>query len=249
MSSIIKDVGQREISLYEFKQAYEKEEEPIIQEELFGEEEALFARETANQYIEAAREKAAKILESAKVEAEHLKNSAYEEGKRLGYEEGYENGTKQAYLDHEEELKKEIEDWTTELQTITEDVRHAKDHCMEQYIDDIKAVTISVAEKIIQTSLKSSGEIIKRMIISATDKLKKTEWVKIYIARYDYEKLLEVDSLLASELSYLSDNIKLIVMDKEEQGTCIVELPGEIIDISVPTQLENIKDIINNAKV
>ena len=38
-------------------------------------------------------------------------------------------------------------------------------------------------------------------------------------------------------------------MDKEEQGTCIVELPGEIIDISVPTQLENIKDIINNAKV
>ncbi|HCO28158.1 MAG TPA: flagellar biosynthesis/type III secretory pathway protein, partial [Lachnospiraceae bacterium] len=106
-----------------------------------------------------------------------------------------------------------------------------------------------IAEKIIQTSLKSSGEIIKRMIVSATDKLKKTEWVKIYIDRFGYEKLLEVDSVLAAELSYLSDNIKIIVMDKEEIGSCIVEVPEEIIDLSVSTQLENIKDIINNARL
>ena len=128
-------------------------------------------------------------------------------------------------------------------------MKYAKALSMEQYMDDLKAVTITIAEKIIQTSLKSSGEIIKRMIVSATDKLKKTEWVKIYIDRFGYEKLLEVDSVLAAELSHLSDNIKIIVMDKEEIGSCIVEVPEEIIDLSVSTQLENIKDIINNARL
>ena len=38
-------------------------------------------------------------------------------------------------------------------------------------------------------------------------------------------------------------------MDHEEAGTCIIELPDEIIDASVGTQIENIKDIINNARV
>ena len=250
LSNIIKNGDCQKVSLYEFKEAYIPEEleedENVVAEE---EEELTFLQETVKQYIEEAKAEAQKILETAKAEAERIRTSAYEEGKESGYIAGYEEGKKQVYEEHEEELKEEVYAWKREMETIAEDVRRAKDKCMEQHIDDLKAVTISIAEKIIQTSLKSSGEVIKRMIISATDKLKKTEWVKIYIDRFDYEKLLEVDSILAAELSYLSDNIKIIVMDKEVQGTCIVELPGEIIDISVPTQLENIKDIINNAKL
>ena len=34
-----------------------------------------------------------------------------------------------------------------------------------------------------------------------------------------------------------------------EEGTCIIELPDEIIDASVGTQMENIKDILNNVRV
>ena len=36
---------------------------------------------------------------------------------------------------------------------------------------------------------------------------------------------------------------------EEESGTCIVELPNEIIDVSAGTQLENISGILENARL
>jgi len=62
----------------------------------------------------------------------------------------------------------------------------------------------------------------------------------------DYEMMLETDADVIGELSRLSDNIKFIVMDKENSSNCIIEMPDEIIDISVDTQLENIKEILQN---
>ena len=59
---------------------------------------------------------------------------------------------------------------------------------------------------------------------------------------------MEVDTEFLEALSGLSDNIKIITMDNGEDGTCIIELPDEIIDASVGTQLENIKDILNNVR-
>ena len=106
-----------------------------------------------------------------------------------------------------------------------------------------------MAEKVIHISLKSSGEVIKRMIISETERLKKTAWVKIYMEKTEYEMMMQADADIISELSRLSDNIKFIVMDKEDSGNCIIEMPEEIIDISVDTQLENIKEILQNIRV
>ena len=56
------------------------------------------------------------------------------------------------------------------------------------------------------------------------------------------------DAEFLESLSHLSDNLKIITMNDGEEGTCIVELPDEVIDASVGTQLENIKDILNNVR-
>ena len=37
-------------------------------------------------------------------------------------------------------------------------------------------------------------------------------------------------------------------MEKENNGDCIIETPEEIIDISVDTQMENIKEIVQNVR-
>ncbi len=108
---------------------------------------------------------------------------------------------------------------------------------------------MAIGEKVIHISLKSSGEVIKQMIVAATEKLKKTAWVKIYIDKYDYDMMMAADADVLEELSHLSDNIKFIVMDKEEDGSCIIEMPEEIVDISVNTQIENIRDILENIRI
>ena len=43
--------------------------------------------------------------------------------------------------------------------------------------------------------------------------------------------------------------MKIVMMEEAEEGTCIIEMPNEIIDASAATQLENVKDILNNARL
>ena len=69
------------------------------------------------------------------------------------------------------------------------------------------------------------------------------------ISDYDYDMMMAADADVLEELSHLSDNIKFIVMDKEEDGSCIIEMPEEIVDISVNTQIENIRDILENIRI
>ena len=61
--------------------------------------------------------------------------------------------------------------------------------------------------------------------------------------------MMEADADFIDELSRISDNVKFIVMDKETSGSCIIEMPEEIVDVSVNTQLENIKDILENVRL
>ena len=55
---------------------------------------------------------------------------------------------------------------------------------------------------------------------------------------------LSIPELTAS-LGHLSDRVRIIPMIDDESGTCIIEMPDEIIDASVSTQLENIREIMN----
>lgn len=100
-------------------------------------------------------------------------------------------------------------------------------------------------------SLCGIGKIVLgcKNIVAATEKLKKKEWVKIYMGKYDYDMMIEADANMVQELMHLSNNIKFVVMEQEEPGNCIIEMPDEIIDVSVNTQMENLKDILGNVRV
>ena len=102
-------------------------------------------------------------------------------------------------------------------------------------------------EKVIHISLRSSGSVISRMIEAETEKLRKKDWVKIYMEKEDYEAMVQADGQLAEKLSRLSDNVKFIVMEDGKRESCIIEMPDEIIDMSVDTQLENIHRLVDNA--
>ena len=221
-------------------------EEPEEEEEEDGgaEEEAKeeqFATERANEIISEAEKKAEQILADARGQADILRQKAFRDG--------YENGTRDAYEEQRKLLDQEIRQLQTNAADVIESVSIEKAKLLEQYVDDLKRISLAVAEKIIQTSLQSSGDIVKRMILAATDKITKKQWAKIYITKCDTGISMDVDTEFLDAMSKLSENIKIITMDNGEEGTCIIELPDEIIDASVSTQLENIKDILNNVRV
>ena len=240
----------QELSSREAEQLFE--EAAAAQERILKEKEEKLLeewKEEGARLLEAAKEEAARILEDSKRQAEEEQTRAYEKGRREGYEAGYDDGRRQAAADFQEEIQSELADFQVDMKQALQSVDRAKEHCLKTYLDELKDCAIAVGEKVIHISLRSSGEVIKQMIISATEKLKKTAWVKIYIDKYDYDMMMAADAGVLDELSRLSDNIKFIVMDKEDRGSCIIEMPEEIVDVSVNTQMGNIRDILENIRL
>lgn len=213
-------------------------------------EEALLseAMTEAQEIRQEAEEAAEQIREEAREEAERQKEEAANQGYEEGYARGVEEGRQKAVEEYGEELRRQLAEFQKDMERALASVQEAKEESLNKYLDELKDCAIAVGEKVIHISLKSSGEVIKRMILAETEKLKKTAWVKIYMEKTDYEAMMRGDADVINELSRLSDNVKFVVMNKDKRGRCIIEMPDQVIDVSVDTQLENIREVLENVR-
>ncbi|MFV0314468.1 MAG: FliH/SctL family protein [Anaerotignum sp.] len=189
-----------------------------------------------------AQKSADDILKQAYQEAEGIKIKAFEEASKEGYQDGYEK----AYEEHKAVMSEETAMFLLQMRDAVDAYGQEKELLITQNIEELKELSIAIAEKIIHVSLKTSGEIIKKMIVTATNKMKHKEWVKIYIAKSDSSLIVEANADLLDALSHVSEHIKVVVMEDSLPGTCIIELPDQIIDASAATQIENIKGIMKS---
>ncbi|MBR1660402.1 MAG: F0F1 ATP synthase subunit delta, partial [Oscillospiraceae bacterium] len=100
---------------------------------------------------------------------------------------------------------------------------------------------------VIRIRLKNSSDILLRMVDAATDTHKRCEWVRVYVADCDLNGKAFTVPELTESLGHLSNRIRVIPMADDESGTCIVELPDVILDASVSTQMDNIKEVLAGA--
>lgn len=225
----------------------EEIEEETQEEELELEEPEKTSEQEAEEIIQEAQKQAQEILALAHEEAEAMKQTAIEEGKQEGYEKGYQIGVQEGLEKQQNELNELSATLLDEIEKVILDIEDKKEEIFQRYKEDLRNIAIAIGEKVIHVSLKASGEVIEKMIISATEKLDKRQWAKIYISKTDADLMVRGDIDIVKALPNLSDQLKVIVMENESPGTCIIELPDRIIDAGADTQVENIKGILNNA--
>lgn len=228
----------------ELMEPIEPEPEPQAERDSMGDS---LARIHAEEIVSQAREEAEQILARARDEAERLKTQAFDSGYQEGYEKGYDEGHAKSMADVKETMDTQCRAYLEEIRETVDEVCQMKDEMLQKYKQDLKNIAVAIGEKVIQVSLKSSGSVIERMIVTATERLKTREWAKIYIARTDADLMVQGDLDILKSISRLSDNLKVVAMENEKPGTIIIELPDEIIDASASTQVENIKEILNNS--
>lgn len=236
-------------------EAVQEEEEADAQieaeeeEETEEEKQVSLAQMYGEEILREARIEAERILAQAELEAMAQKANAMEEGYEEGYRKGYDEGYAKSAADVKEQMETECHAYLEEIREIVDGVTTLKEDVLKKYTQDLKNTAIAIGEKVVQVSLKSSGSVIEKMILAATDKLKTREWAKIYISKVDADLLLRGDKDILKALSRLSENLKVVVMEDEKPGACIIELPDEIIDASASTQMENIKEILKNTGI
>lgn len=209
-------------------------------------EQALsLAQAQADELIRNAQAKAEHIIEEAKRAAEAEVARIHQQASEEGYNQGYVEGQRKGEEEASAAMRKAAQDSVEAVQRFLTQANNMRDEKIDKLSGELLDVAVAVAEKVIHVSLKSSEEIIKRMIVAATEKLKRREWVQIYVADCDVKGVAQSDPSLSAALSSLSDHIKIVPMRDAETGTCIVEMPDEIIDASASTQLENIRSVIH----
>ena len=202
------------------------------------------AERASQEMLAEAEAEKERLLEEARAEAEQIKKDAEEKGYNDGYQQGLADGEDAAEKKANAIYRERINQWETAVAGAIDGIQQERKESFQRYLEELKDVVLTIAEKVIHVSLGTSGEVIKKMIVTEVEKLHKTEWIKIYIDKVDYDRLVEVDEDVARELYRVSDNIKFVVMDKEQSGYVVIETPQEMIDIGVDTQLENVKQAV-----
>ena len=215
--------------------AEEKDGAPAEAKKSESEAEAEKRKAEALKYT---KQEAERILNEAREEAERIRETAKQEGFREGLDRGHEEGLTECTARYEQEIKKFHADAQQALATVEE----TKDRIIGDYIGELRDIAVNVAEKVIHVSLQSSGRVIEKMISEEAESHRKTDWLKIYIDKEDYNLLAKTDADMAEELSRITDNIRFVVMDGEKEGYLVMESPEEIVDMSVETQMKNIRD-------
>ncbi len=216
----------------------EREPDPDVLE--YAEIQARAILQDAEREVEEYRNKAMNALDD---ELDELRREAREDGYQRGLAEGLAEGHAQARIEMNAALRQHIEG----VRAFLEDAVRVRDNMLDQSREELKDLALSVAEKVIRVSLKSSGDIILRMIESATDKLKRCEWAQIYLADCDVKSSAYTIPELTAALQPIADRVRVIPMADDDSGNLIIEMPDLIIDASVSTQLGNMKEILDNA--
>ena len=203
-------------------------------------------KEEAERIIRQAKIQAQQLLQEARQQAKEVKDQASKDGYTEGWKKGCDEGRTQARQEAEAEHAQQKKEFHEMLAGALEAIEQEKKACLQRYLEELKDVAVAVGEKVIRVSLRSSGAVIRRMIESETEKLSKMAWVRIHMEHNDYETMIQADAEVLSHLARLSDNVKFVVMEQASGGSCIIEMPDEIIDISVDTQLENIRKLLGN---
>ena len=203
-----------------------------------------YAQLQAELILNQAREEAEQILSQARQRAEAEQEEIRAGARDEGYREGYAQGIAKAMDDSVRDREATAARLEKEVQSFLEKASLAREEMLLQTREELLELCLSIAEKVVRVSLKSSSEVIVRMIQTATERMKRQEWVHIYISGCDARQLAQISPALTPTLGALSQHIKVVPMGDDEGGTCIVETPEEIVDASVSTQMSNIRDVL-----
>ncbi|AEA34161.1 FliH/SctL family protein [Hippea maritima] len=198
-------------------------------------EELILDKEAIKKELEA-------IIESTKEEAlkqaQLIKEQAKKEGFELGYKDGYEKGLNDA----KGVFDKTVADYTSKMQQAIEKLIDTAKDISKRYEELENVATdmvLNIAKKVIAKELDSDRDIIKNMVREAMG-LSEARKIKL--------KLNPEDAEVLKDVSLDKNKTVEVVEDKNlSRGSVIIEEEnGNVIDASVNTKLDQIKNSIVN---
>lgn len=194
------------------------------------------AKKAASSMAEDAKSATAAVLERATKECAILKEKA----KAEGFKEGFDEGKRQSL----EKCSKYVD---ASAQLLSDINSHKEAYYMENE-RELRELACLMVEKITGEELKADPKIIERIIEDAAKSFRNSDYIKISLADGQISRELKTDVKLVKKIIPYIKDIDIEILPDAEEGTVILDNDEEIIDASVPTQLDFLKEILRNTR-
>lgn len=222
-----------EIALRELSE----KEELLKQKEAELSEKEQFLNSEYERLMKEAEEKSKALFEetikNAEADAEIIRKTAAEKG----YSEG------------NEKSKATAEKYLSAAAELVSQATAQKEAYYISHKDELIETACFLAEKLIATKLSEDKSVIANIAANAAKDFRNSERVKISLAAADIsaEATADVD-YLKSLIKGIPD-IEIEILENAKTGTVVLDNGSEIIDASVPTQLDFLKEIMENSRI
>ena len=194
-------------------------------------------KNSADKMIEDARSKTKAVFAAAEEECERLREKSRKEGFEAGFEAGREEALKKCekYLETAGALLSEINSKKEAYY-----ISHEYELC-ETVLDMVRKITLS--------EIKTDPQVIDRIAANAAKSFRNSDYVKISVAQGEASREFVTDKEFVKSLIPFIPEIEVEELDPLDAppGTVVLDNGSEIIDASIPTQLDFLKEIMKNS--
>lgn len=233
----IKIIGTKKIEVKSAK-AFDADLDPIKQKQLLQNE-----IEALHEQYQQLQTKIVTEQEQARVEIENWLNQHQEqaklEAKRLGEEasaQGFQAGYEQGLLQAEAEFQQKRQEMQQQLETAYEE----KKKVILQSEPFLLSLSVKIAEKVIKGELKQDANQLLNLVKQALKHVEENEDVVVQVAPEDYSTILPFMDELKTYVGPDSE-LKLIPIPHFTKGGCMIHTESGSYDVTVTSQLEEIK--------
>lgn len=180
------------------------------------------------------------MLAEAQQEIEQLKEQAQIAGRQAGYEAGHADGEAKA----REEMQEILLQSTAQAEKTLQDAKNATRDYVQQAEKDITTIVMQIVEKILPQHFIDVPQIVLPLVQNAIYKVKDQKELIIHVPPDSYDIVLLARDEFRNLLTYGDAVIEIKPDESMKMGDCLIETPNGSVDARLATQIELIKQAV-----
>lgn len=188
------------------------------------------AEEISQKILRHARQERDEILEKARADAAFLKEQAAKEGRETAYEQ----------------MKASIDDCLQQVSSLLDDLQLRQRQFIQKYSDGLSMLAVDIAEKVLNMRIARDDSEMIELVHQAVSSVKNADWISVEVS----DKMQGLIERLETEFAQQAaggPRVDVMAVDAPV-GTCVLHTPEEVIDASVPVQIENVRELFGQIK-
>jgi flagellar assembly protein FliH len=192
-------------------------------------------RAEADAVLVQARAEAAEMLEDAGVQAEALREAAWQEGHHQGKTEA--QAAVEAELRAAWDARRDA--LRAELENIVAEIGATRQALWARQESEMVALSLDIARQVVKTEVTQNPEVVRALIANALRRLTDKDNVRVRVSLADAPRIKEARQDLMEMVDGLR-HLEIVDDRRVGEGGCVIETNAGTIDAKIETQLAEV---------